>query len=32
MTTTNNTTTRTKKVFYWISSGFAALADALSAK
>jgi len=26
MTTTNNTTTRTKKVFYWLSTGFAALA------
>ena len=26
MTTTNNPTTRTKKVFYWISTGFAALA------
>ena len=26
MTTTNNTTTRTKKVLYWISTGFAALA------
>ncbi len=26
MTTTNNTTTRTKKVFYWLTTGFAALA------
>jgi hypothetical protein len=26
MTTTNNTTTRSKKVFYWVSTGFAALA------
>ena len=26
MTTTNNTTTQTKKVFYWISTGFAAFA------
>lgn len=26
MTTTNNTTTRTRKTFYWISTGFAALA------
>jgi hypothetical protein len=26
MTTTNNTATRTKKVFYWLSTGFAGLA------